>query len=297
MNLGLVDSFDSNLGPYSATNRCQKTIAPFDCGAELHANGAGASPSTPTVTVSTLYGNIIDSQGQVGIGTVYGDVTYDPVLGSCPNCNATNVKGSIIQATSPPVTVQPLQPCGPPYSPLAFVQSKITPTNQYSYNAGTGAFSMDPNTTVNIDATSGVFCFSTMNIKGVINLPSNLTTPVVINVTGTIVFTTANAAINNNTFKAAQLQILSSYDNTSSTGVDFGGQAGGYMYVYAPRTNILLRGGTDLYGATLGYDITTTGGAQLHFDKALGNSGTLRGGVPAYTWNAGSWKACQTPAC
>jgi len=290
----LVDSFDSSLGTYATTN-CQKTTAPFDCGANVSANGAGASAQTTTVNIGNgtpVYGNITDSRGQIALaGTIYGNATYDPVNGGCPNCNSTSVKGSIIQASTTPVVPPAVQPCGPPYSPVAYVQSKITPTNQYTYTLSTGAFSMSPNKSVTI--AGGNFCFGTMSVKGTINV-TDQTTPVVITVTGSIDVSAGGIA--NTTLKAQQFQLLSSASGVSNN-IKVTGGSSTYMYVYAPQTQIVVTGGGDIYGALLGNDLQANGGAKLHFDKALGNSGLLAGGVPTYAWSAGSWKACKNPSC
>src|SRR4029453_15091131 len=134
----VVDSFDSNQGSYAST-KCQKTTPPFDCGADVYANGGTASATTVTVNIDTsgtkVYGNISDSRGRVHLDTsvwVYGDVKYDPRIGSCqigtadcPSPQALpQVQGQVIQGATFPVVPPSVQPCGPPYSPKTFVNSK-----------------------------------------------------------------------------------------------------------------------------------------------------------------------------
>src|SRR5262249_15396427 len=110
---------------------------------------------------------------------------------------------------------------------------------------------------------------------------------------------------NNQTFKAEQFQLLSSCNTLINSscgskgddGISFSAGATGYMYVYAPQTNISLGAQTELFGAILGFDIHTNGQPKLHYDKQLSSSGKLAAGLPNYTWASGTWKTCKNPQC
>jgi Tfp pilus assembly protein PilX len=307
----LVDSFDSSPGPscpgpncYNNT-KCRKQMPPFDCGADVYA-GSGSTPTTQTVSIGNnakVYGNITNSQGLVdfnGGANIYGNLTYAPSPnGGCTaNCTSpTPVHGQVIMnSTSSPVP-SPVQPCGPPYSPSTYVNGKIT-GNGWTYSQSTGDFNLGANKTITI--AGGTFCFHTFTSSGTVTI-SDPTTPVVLFLTQGLSIT-SNGSIANTTGKAQQFQILSSAICTGScvpsaptNSIQISGGTGAYVYVYAPKTQIAVSGGSDLYGALLGNDLQASGGAQLHFDKALGNSGNLYGGVPAYAW--GSWKVCKNPQC
>jgi hypothetical protein len=319
---GLVDSFDSNVGPHSDPNsRCPDdptAIAPeMYCGADIYANGGGTSvtATTPTVTLNSgakVFGSVFDSKGQVAIdpdARVYGDVTYKD---TCSNCASPQVQGIVSQATTPAVVPPPVGDCRP-YTCLATVQSKITGNYDYSpdpcdpdpkkaKNPNAGKFTA--NDVVSIASTvaaPGEFCFKTFSATAAnsgVAIPNTNTQRVVITVTNgvNISATDPDKGIINNTGKADQFQILSSATNQNDN-VQITGGNSAYVYVYAPKTQIKVSGSGKLYGALLGNDLTATGGAQLHFDKALGNSGNLAGGVPTYTWVSGSWKACKNPSC
>jgi hypothetical protein len=63
------------------------------------------------------------------------------------------------------------------------------------------------------------------------------------------------------------LQIKSSF--TGANGVSLtGGSA--YMTIFAPRTNVMLGGGVQLFGAVLGKTLTFSGvGGAIHYDLQL----------------------------
>lgn len=52
-----------------------------------------------------------------------------------------------------------------------------------------------------------------------------------------------------------------------------GGSDASYA-VYAPDSDVTITGGSDLYGSVVGKTIDATGGAQIHYDKALKNLNT-----------------------
>src|SRR2546428_10043801 len=66
-NGALVDSFNSSVAPY-ATQHCQKITAPFDCGANVTADGGGGAASATsgfTGQYTFLYGKVTRSPGVV----------------------------------------------------------------------------------------------------------------------------------------------------------------------------------------------------------------------------------------
>src|SRR5439155_18437239 len=159
-------------------------------------NGAGASPTTGTVSISsnpTMYGNITDWRGQVDLGTVYGNVKYRSDIGHCPtdpNCTPNHVLGggTVTPVTSGgPETMPTVSSCntlaGNHYTSSATVSSKVTGGASWSYNQNTGAFSSSgggnpktldfaPMTTAD-DSTHGSdagYCFSSFTISGGVRL-------------------------------------------------------------------------------------------------------------------------------
>jgi Tfp pilus assembly protein PilX len=312
----LVDSFDSSQAvchppPASNAAQCYTTTKcqAMGCGANVSANGGGDPATSATVTVgnkATIYGNVTDAFGVVSLNAganIYGNVTYAPSPnGNCTGCwSPTPVHGTYTaQATTHPVPPA-VQPCGT-FTPLSVVQSNITPMSAYIYSQSTGDFSLGANKTITIAPITGGYCFHTFTINGTANI-TNTTTPIVISLTGGL-SVTSNGSISNTTYKAEQFQVLSSATCTGSctpspptNSIQVAGGTNTYLYIYAPQTQIAVSGGGNLYGAMLGNDLSVTGGAQLHFDKALGNSGKLAGGIPNYTWSSGTWKTCKNPQC
>ncbi len=55
----------------------------------------------------------------------------------------------------------------------------------------------------------------------------------------------------------------------SCTNISVTGGSDASYAVYAPDTNVKITGNSDLYGAIVGKTIDATGGAQIHYDKAL----------------------------
>jgi Tfp pilus assembly protein PilX len=316
----LVDSFDSSVGSYAAT-KCPQAGPQLGCGADVYADGGIADTPPPPITNVTvsvgngtpIYGNIKDARGQVQLITnaaVWGNVTYDSHQGSFSGSNSQihgtggpGGVGPIDQPTSPPVPGA-VQPCGPPYSPAANVNSKmhIVDKGKITYNASTGVFSFSGSSGGHMSIDPGTFCFSTLSVsgQGVVDILSSNTTSVILNVTGSastgFAVDLTSGGVANATLKAENFQIISSWNGTTN-GIQISGGPSAYMYVYAPYTQITVSGGANLYGALLGKTLTAAGGAQLHFDKALGNSGKLTGGIPNYTWSSGTWKTCKNPTC
>jgi len=308
-NGALVDSFDSSVAPY-ATQHCQKITAPFDCGANVSADAGGGTASSTSVSIGNntfIYGNVTDSLGVVSLNSgtnIYGDVFYAPAPnGSCTNCTTpTPVHGTAsAQQTTPPI-VPAVQPCGT-FTSLSVVNSHITGTG-WSYSQTTGDFSLPANKTITLAplATGTSYCFHTLSVSGTFTINS-AADPVIISLTGGM-SVTSQGSLANTTSKALQFQVLSSATCTGSctpsaptNSIQISGGSAAYLYIYAPRTQIVASGGGDLYGALLGNDLQVSGGSKLHYDKALGNAGNLVGGIPSFTWNPGAWKTCQNPQC
>jgi Tfp pilus assembly protein PilX len=313
-NGALVDSFDSsdagcqsNMSLCYATTVCHNTASPF-CGANVFADGAGSSASTTTVSIgnnTSVYGKITDALGVVSINgsaNIYGDVIYAPSPnGSCSGCATPNpVHGTPTPlATTPPVV--PAVPICSPFTSASVLSSYISGTGPYSYNQATGDFSLAANKTVTLaPLPNDKYCFHTMTLQGTLTVNST-TNPVIISLTGGM-SVSSNGSIANTTSKAVQFQVVSSAVCSSScsaptNSIQLSGGADAYLYIYAPKTQVVASGGGNLYGALLGNDLQVSGGSRLHYDKALGNAGNLAGGIPSYTWNPGAWKNCNNPTC
>ena len=82
----------------------------------------------------------------------------------------------------------------------------------------------------------------------------------------------------NLTSNPANLQIESSYQG--SQGVMMGGGNNAFFTVYAPGTDVQLKGGGSIFGAVLGKTLSTSGVVALHYDNPNSRLGWNRVGPP-----------------
>jgi hypothetical protein len=71
--------------------------------------------------------------------------------------------------------------------------------------------------------------------------------------------------VNCNTQKASSFQIYMTGGTANITSNnDF------YGVIYAPNTDVIIDGGSDLFGAVVGRTLTITGSGSAHYDESLG---------------------------
>jgi hypothetical protein len=73
------------------------------------------------------------------------------------------------------------------------------------------------------------------------------------------------------TSRPANLRIESSY--TGSQGVAVGGGNFAFFTLYAPGTDVTLKGGGSIFGAVVGRTLSTSGVTALHYDNAPTRAG------------------------
>jgi hypothetical protein len=304
----LVDTFTSAGGGTYAATKC--TTQPTGCTGNMWANGTGASGPTTVVDnlggTTTIYGNLTTAAGEVQVASgvrIYGDLKYDSTDGHTPSgCTGSpfcsdEVKGSVIgQAGISPITVNAQSACNPSggWSSLATVQSKIIASpaiTSTEYNASNGNL----NTNKAITLNPGTLCLHDVTVSGAgISIPSTATGPTIWKIDG--VTTLNNVAIANNSLQAHNFQILSSYDELASSGINgvwIKGGTNAYVFVYAPRSIVAIPDTAELFGAIISRKLVSAGSANLHFDRALGNPSDLGSGTATtLTWQASSWKRC-----
>jgi hypothetical protein len=99
----------------------------------------------------------------------------------------------------------------------------------------------------------------------------------------TVVKITGNG-ISNPTYDPSQLQFR--YGGTGD--IDMAGGAQTSALIYAPNASGKFTGGSDFYGAIILRQLTASGGAAIHYDRALGNGNLIPGN---FTMNQFTWKA------
>jgi len=234
---GLIDSYDSRVGPYNA-----------------------ASPGSHGDVGSN--GGILLQSANVDHGNATAGGTV-----SCSASCATQVTGTLTNG-APPVALVPN-----PYPTCSPLTDGTGISGGIYYGAtGKKAGQLVGGSGDNIVFTPGTYCLNTVTISGGGLLTVN--GPVVIIVNGQSSF--GGGGVVNTTALASNLQILSAYVNPKA-GLTINGGSQAYMQVYAPGSEVVLGGGTDFYGSLVAGSISSTGGSRVHRDEALGspiNGGT-----------------------
>jgi len=264
-NPGVIDSFDSSQGPYQAATAGSRVT--------VESNG------TATLASGTLSGNLVSTGSNVVVGT------NGSVSGNATAATTVSVQGTVSGTTTqmqpaPPIVAPAIPACGPPYS------SGSGMSGSYSYNSATG--DLKSTGTGTLALANGTYCFHNLTLNGGATLQVN--GAVVIKVTGVV--DAGGGGFYNSTNIPANLQLLSSY--TGSNGVTVKGGSGAYMTVYAPTTDVILMGTSDLYGALIGKTLSVGGTASIHYDTALDHA-SLVAGQSKFTMT--SWKECRNPSC
>jgi hypothetical protein len=236
----LIDSYDSAAGPYGGANK--------GTSASVFSNGAAA------LGAWRVGGSVRSALGPVSVGSgglVTGDVRAGTTISNLGTIQGTKSPSSPSPTLNPPAVAA----CSP-------FSGTTGLSGQYAYNPTTGDLSLSGGKTATL--AEGTYCFHNVSLSGGSTL--NVSGPVVIVLTGTLV-TTGGSSFNTAGKIPGNLRISSSYAGTN--GVSFGGGSI-YASVFAPRTNVSLTGGVQLYGAVLGKTLNTTGvGGGIHQDVQL----------------------------
>jgi Tfp pilus assembly protein PilX len=234
MSGGYVDSYSSNLGTYAS----QKN------GTFAGSNGRLASNGNITLS---------------GSATIHGDATPGP--GMTVSGNTTLVSGS----TAPASTPAPFAPFvyAPPISASgAFSGTKTFGTGVYRYTqftvpgGGHVTFTGDVDLYVDGKFTISGSGYGTITSTGRLRIFQ-----------GSNDLTFSGGGVINQTQVPDRLQIFSA----STTKVVDSGSAAFYGSIYAPNADGTVSGSAGAYGAFQAKSMTISGGANLHYDLALGN--------------------------
>jgi PilX N-terminal len=266
------DSYDSSQGAYNAATAGNKGSITSNGTIDIQSNGVVNGSILSTTDVSGV--DVKLSSNAIVTGNV---TTAGTVL------NQGTVSGTITQnSPSTPINYPPVNSCGPPYS------LGIGMTGTYTYSPITGALKVSGGNTVTL--ATGTYCFQSVTLSGGSTLQVN--GPVALYLTGQGDF--GGGGLVNSTLKPENLQILSSYTGASH-GITIGGGTQVYALVYAPKTEVVVSGNGNLYGAVVGDTVNSNGGAKIHYDEALGKSKLLKAGLPSFTMT--SWQRCHNISC
>ena len=250
-----TDSFDSGAGTYAATHT--------NSGGDVGTNGN------------------LDMEGSSNVwGILYGPNTQS---GNCPRAlhdsSSGGVSGGIVQLSGQTFPTPPVP------SPLPPTTNFNIPSNGYTLVPGTyGNISCSGGKTFYM--TPGTYNLNSIAMSGGADLVVTVG-PVIINIRGQGVSTPINfsgGTTQNDTGVASNLQF--NYGGNGDVTLSSGGTAG-FEIINAPNADVSVSGGGNIYGSIIGHTITMSGGADIHFDRALLGAGS--GAAATFRPVAFSW--------
>jgi hypothetical protein len=211
-------------------------------GATAHRAGSVAAISSITLT---------------GNATINGDAT------SMGTIRGGKVTGTTAQRVSSlPAYTAPSCPANG-YTPASALPTPLP--RHVSYNQNTGVLSLSGNATLPLGAVSQYY-FSQVTLSGSSSLTLAGAQHVDLYVGNKL--SLSGGGIANSQGSAALLTIWGCGSSTADWSMTGGTDA--YFATFAPNHDIAVTGNGDVYGATVGHDVTGTGNATFHYDESLG---------------------------
>ena len=253
--------------------------------------------ATPPASFDTYAGNIGSNGNLAENGsktTIYGTFsTPDTGVGNCSGGNVTawtdsgnaTVTGGLVKLPQivnfpPPVFPAPLPGSPSPNNPTTLAPGDygdISMTGHDVLTLSPGVYN------INSISESGN---STLVIASTPLDPTCTCSRVVLNVTGNGQNTPVDltgGGVQNASLVANNLQI--NYAGTGTIKMTGGSQSA--AVVYAPNASYTLTGGSDFFGAVVANTVSDSGGAAIHFDRALSKNSYI---VSNYMLDAFSWQ-------
>ncbi|MBI2267446.1 MAG: pilus assembly PilX N-terminal domain-containing protein [Armatimonadetes bacterium] len=239
-----TDSFNSSVGNYASTQ------ASVD--GDIGTNGTSVNIISLGGTTTTVNGDVA-----VGVGGV-------PATAIRTTGGASYSSSSVLTSPVPMDSVQ--APTGTSLGDQSINGTVTLPPGIYGSLTATGG--------ANVTLTSGTYVFTTLSLSGSAQLNISVSgDPVIIYILGDGSDATKDLDLGGgglmNTSQDSTKCIILGTDGC--TRVEVAGGADAYYAVYAPKADMTVTGGGDVYGSLIGKTITNTGGADIHYDKALEN--------------------------
>jgi hypothetical protein len=277
-----TDSYDSRLALVGGVPAIDEHSGNVGTNGGLEASG------NPT----TIYGTLSSPRTGVGNCSV-GNVT------AFQSSGGASVEGGLVELTQSvdfktPKALDPLPPI------TAWDTGDCAATaGCTALGGGNARFAPAAGTTVQLGNVSvgngdtlylrgGTYEINSIDVKGAVVVEPG-TGPVYMKVAGTgfdngipIEFTAGS--ISNTSYSAANFQII--YGGTGE--VKLRGNAAFSAVVYAPNSETTFAGNGDFYGAIVTKKIKATGGASIHYDRALETGGFTLGNpvMSSFTWKS-----------
>ena len=281
--------------------------------------GAGGTPVISNTDGDVGTNGNLDENG--GAGTVVNGTLSTP-RGGVGNCTANNVtaltingKASVTEGLvklpqavklktpdaivpTPPTTSMDLKktggcPAGSGEAGLAFCASSadgvtFTPTNSQTV-VSLGNVTINANAVIHLNA--GIYELNSLKSNGNMTLQID-SGPVVIRINGknadgsemaTPLDLTGGSVIGLD-YQPRNLQFV--YGGTGTIKINGGSKTS--LLTYAPNATVTLLGNSSFYGAVVGATVNDTGGAQIHYDRALGGWAMTEGNptMTSFSWSS-----------
>jgi hypothetical protein len=264
----LVDGFDSSTGSFLPNGTQVNVLSNGTITAAGTIRGSMRSTCggmlTGGVLQCTQTGNVVLQSGTTVTGDVYAGGTITPSSLVRPTWKQNYPTKKLV---ADPVAAHAVM------TTSAFGANVVAPSNGWTYTAA-GDLTVNGSGNVlrlrggSTAATAVKYYFRNLTLSG--NASITITGWVVIQASGLI--NASGGSFSNGFNIPAELQILSS--NSGANGVSLSGGSQAYLTVYAPQTDVVIAGGSPLFGAILGKTITSTGNAQLHIDLNIPGGST-----------------------
>ena len=164
----------------------------------------------------------------------------------------------------------------------------FTPTNSQTI-VSLGNVTMNANSVIHLNA--GIYELNSLKANGNITLQVD-SGPVVIRVNGknadgteiAVPVDLTGGAIIGLDYQPRNLQFV--YGGTGT--IKMNGGSSTAALIYAPNATVTMLGNGDYYGAVVGATVNDTGGAKIHYDRALGGWAMTEGNptMTSFTWSS-----------
>ena len=284
--------------------------------------GAGGTPVISNSDGDVGTNGNLDENG--GAGTIVNGTLSTP-RGGVGNCTANNVTALTINGKAsvkeglvklpqevklktpdaivptPPTTSVDLKKAGGCPAPavagsdagLAYCSASVdgvtfTPTNSQTI-VSLGNVTMNANSVIHLNA--GIYEINSLKANGNITLQVD-SGPVVIRVNGknadgtemAVPIDLTGGAIIGLDYQPRNLQFV--YGGTGT--IKLNGGSSTSLLAYAPNATVNLLGNSSFYGAVVGATVNDTGGAKIHYDRALGGWAMTEGNptMTSFSWSS-----------
>lgn len=234
-----TNSYDSSVGNYATTNALT--------GGNIATNGTNCVVNSVELNGSstTINGTIQYGAGGSGCVVDAGSATVNGAISALP------APVALPSVVIPPTTTYPTA-----VTPASATMT-LAPNRTY------GTFTLGPTHTLTL--TTGVYIFDNLDLKGTVIVTPG---PVIIYIRNSLAM---SGTPNINAVNPQKSTNLIFMVGPLAPTISVRGGANSSFAVYAPDSSVSISGGSDIYGAVIGNVVDATGGANIHYDKALGS--------------------------